>query len=359
MAQQADRLETPIDAQEVPMYQNLWRMWGWHAASHQECMDRVTEYVGLLKFKRYFTEGYMFNRSMGDQLFLICAVSTGESTRLMKENVEALRAGLTVSECYWCRFQVYTVHGVILGNIAGMTDYLHHGQLQEYDLGRLILQMADMQGMNASQARGLLGMSSKQGTLVSVLGQALTAIRVPTWWAVNTGLCMNEYAGLDVYVKYLSPAMLDHTGSVSHWVLNASRPWYERRVVSAEEWWRCPDWLSYGQRDPGLGIDAEFERLKARILVEGPAGLAVAHQQYQGNPTTMYALLHEVFMESPLMFRIPLVRQHWLALSCMEMQMRSHREEQKRRGMDPQQVQRALPSPQVLPDLNHPLRPRI
>jgi hypothetical protein len=354
------QVAAPLSAEELKKYGNLWGMSGWSAETQRYCEKCIQKYVTMLGEFTYFTEGVMFNRVMTDQLFMVCAVSTGESTALMTENIEVLGAGLNVEECYWARFQVYMFHNCILGNIGGMTDPRHRGQMQEYNLGHLIMRLAETRGMNQVQARALLRMRPDQGTLVSALGHALTVCGVPTWWFVDTGLCMSEYAGIDVYVKYLSPSILDTSGHVARWVLNVSQKWYERHPMRAELWWRCCDWLAYGQREDCFTYDAVFGELKARILNNVADGLALAHTRYQNEPNMMYALLTQVMRERRELFRIPILRHHWMECSIIEKRMREQREEQVRRGMDPLSVQAAMPNTQVLPStLRSALRNRI
>ena len=172
---------------------------------------------------------------------------------------------------------------------------------------------------------------------------------------------MNECAGTDVYAKYLSPTVLDVTGEVSRWVLSVGQPslLHNRRLMSVDRWWQCWDWLSYGQRDVSFSIDSVFEALKARILEHVPEGLALAHQQYRNEPKRMYDLRTEVVRQQPDIFRIPIVRNHWLQCAILERRMREDRVEQVRRGMDAQSVQAAIPNTQVLPAWLSPLQNRL
>ena len=99
-AYQADAKETPLCAEEIEMFQHLWRMSGWDEASQRHCATCIGRYAKMITFNRHFTRGVMFNRYMGDQMFLVCAVSTGESTRASNDDFASVGAGLSVSECY-------------------------------------------------------------------------------------------------------------------------------------------------------------------------------------------------------------------------------------------------------------------
>ena len=56
--------------------------------------------------------------------------------------------------------------------------------------------------------------------------------------------------GIDMYMKTLSPTMRSVAGERAHYVLNVSRPWFDRGRVWQEDWWVCRDWLFVGQFDP-------------------------------------------------------------------------------------------------------------
>ena len=56
--------------------------------------------------------------------------------------------------------------------------------------------------------------------------------------------------GIDMYMKTLSPPMRSVAGQRAHYVLNVSRPWFDRQRVSQENWYICRDWLFYDQMDP-------------------------------------------------------------------------------------------------------------
>ena len=81
-------------------------------------------------------------------------------------------------------------------------------------------------GLSPDDAQRLLGADRSSGTMHLCLSRALTSIRIPNWWIVNTGLCMTEFRGIDVYLKLLSPQILDWAGEVPRYVLNTFKPWY-------------------------------------------------------------------------------------------------------------------------------------
>ena len=89
-----------------------------------------------------------------------------------------------------------------------------------------------------------------------------------------------------------------------------------------------------------------------------PEGLALAYEQYRNEPKRMYDLLNEVVRQQPDIFRIPIVRNHWLQFAILERRMRLDRLEQGR-GMDAQSVQAAIPNTQVLLASLSPLQNRI
>ena len=83
-----------------------------------------------------------------------------------------------------------------------------------------------------------------------MLRRLLTFLGVPVWKHFYTGLSRMFLNGIDMYMKTLSPPMRSVVGQRAHYVLNVSRPWYDRQRVSQENWYICRDWLFYDQMDP-------------------------------------------------------------------------------------------------------------
>ena len=83
-----------------------------------------------------------------------------------------------------------------------------------------------------------------------MLRRLLTFLGVPVWKHFYTGLSRMFLNGIDMYMKTLSPPMRSVAGQRAHYVLNVSRPWFDRQRVSQENWYICRDWLFYDQMDP-------------------------------------------------------------------------------------------------------------
>ena len=64
-------------------------------------------------------------------------------------------------------------------------------------------------GSSLKDAENLLAADRTSGSMHGVLSRALSIIGISNWWILNTGLCMGEFRGVDVYVKILSPQIFD------------------------------------------------------------------------------------------------------------------------------------------------------
>ena len=91
---------------------------------------------------RYFTQAVWFSGIVNQQVTTIIAMSNRESTNLQSINEEQIRDGRQTPLCYWALFDVWVFDGLMLGNIAGITETKHNGTLAAYNLGEFIEQTA-------------------------------------------------------------------------------------------------------------------------------------------------------------------------------------------------------------------------
>ena len=109
-----------------------------------------------------------------------------------------------------------------------------------------------------------------------ILRRLLTFCGISLWKHFYSGLCRSEYAGIDLYMKTLTPLMLSTVGERAHYVLNVSRPWYLREVYGQEDWWLCRDWKFNGQLDPYFDagiVDPGLRDLTMAIVDNPSAGM--------------------------------------------------------------------------------------
>ena len=110
-----------------------------------------------------------------------------------------------------------------------------------------------------------------------MLRRVLGFLGVPVWKHFYTGLSRMYLNGIDMYMKTLSPTMRSVAGERAHYVLNVSRPWFDRGRVWQEDWWVCRDWLFVGQFDPlfdtGIG-DPRLMQLAQAIEANPDGGMS-------------------------------------------------------------------------------------
>jgi len=310
---------------EVSSFMQLWDL----PPEYPSAMQMATEYAGMLQSHRYFTSAVAFNAVMGGELKLFVAVSSAESTRLFEENLGAMRTGQPIVFSYWTAFDVWEFRGLVLGNIAGMTQPEHDGHPLRYSFGELLTSMAKEVGVQGFQSN--LGHPGGPDTLVARLGMALTRLGIASWIHYSTGLSMNHFRGVDVYVKHLCPALLDSNAPEAWYVANVGSPWYQRRCVRAEEWWSCPDWLSVGQRMVSFAPDPRVEQAVAMVYNDPDRGMMQLSQQFGTNPEFMKTVLDRIRYQQPNFVLNPSFRAAYVAYALASKMVRDRAREEFRR----------------------------
>ena len=222
---------TDMTAEVMLMHKDLW---GIPRDDHRGT-QAVLGYLGFMRERSYFTQGVCFNRVMTGESFLFVAVSNARSTRLFVENMACMQQGQPILRCYWCEYDVFLFRNLILGNISGMCDSMHQGSMLTYPLAEVLLTMATEHGV--AQPQQLLGMPVGAGSMIGCLGMALTASGVNVWHVVETGLSLEHMYGIDMYIKHLSPRLVDFDGYTAWWIGNVATPWHSRYARGAEDWW--------------------------------------------------------------------------------------------------------------------------
>jgi hypothetical protein len=307
---------------EVLGWMQYWGMTPSPTATQYEqdwTYQAVCDYLFILGQYKYFTQAVMFNHYVNQsQKVLICAVSTGETTNIQRDNERDILLGLRVEACYWCRFQVYLFRGLSLGNIKGMLEEQYQGNLMDFDLGEFILSMGRDLRMPDADARHMLGMNhTKEGTMIAALGQALARCGIPTWQWVDTGLSTREFRAIDLYCKYLSPAILDSSDDTAHWIVNAEKPWEQRPLKFAQDWWQFYVWESAGQRNNGFSMHADVERVKVVMMGDLREGIRLA-QQRSLPPGMILQILENCRLIQPDLVDVPDFRQTMLNIGIAE-----------------------------------------
>ena len=113
-----------------------------------------------------------------------------------------------------------------------------------------------------------------------MLRRLLTCLGIPVWKHFYTGLSRWEIAGIDIYMKTLTPTMRSTAGERAHIIANVSLPFHFRRQYRQEDWWLCPDWKFSGQVDPFFDTaisDPRIRQLTHAIAQNPRAGMGSFH----------------------------------------------------------------------------------
>ena len=113
-----------------------------------------------------------------------------------------------------------------------------------------------------------------------MLRRLLTFLGISVWKHFYTGLSRSEYAGIDMYMKTVTPGMPSTAGERGHYVLNVCRPWYQRQLYYQEDWWLCRDWFFMGQQDPmfdSVISDPQLCQLMNTMVANPRAGMGPLH----------------------------------------------------------------------------------
>ena len=239
----------------------------------------------------------------------------------------------SVHPCFWSAFEVYLFEGMALGNIAGIFHEKHQGVRSQLNLGELLVlwvHEVSRQLQMEKEYQDMLRLAPDLRTEVQQLGIIFRALNVTNWIWYNTGMAYSKFRGIDVYCKYLSSSLWDHPEEVSWWIVNATRPWWQRPALSAADWWRCPDWVSYGQRPVYFNLDKQFEQCLQTVLLNPVQGVAITRSQYANNPDLLQAVIEEAVRRNPSMMLCD--ETHALMMGFLR-ESKQRIEEQYRRAM--------------------------
>ena len=72
-------------------------------------------------------------------------------------------------------------------------------------------------------------------------------LRAESWYEVTSGRSLAGYKALDVYVQMCT--YLKQQQQEAWYLLNVTEPPEGRVSIPPEEWYRCLQWVSMGQKD--------------------------------------------------------------------------------------------------------------
>ena len=173
---------------------------------------------------------------------MLVAQSTGQTTRLQKENAEQHAAGLGISRPYWYDLEVYWFQDLAFLNFNGMHDSKYNGHRLPYTFGQF-LHTACMQKGVAFATETVFG-----GAVLSPLRSMLHRLQIPVWAEITVGSSYHGYFALDAYLRIFGHGIESATEE-AQFLLNTYMPPEKRTHRFPEDWWQCDDWVSVGQRE--------------------------------------------------------------------------------------------------------------
>ena len=244
---------------ELGRWAFLWRMHPWDEVSGEVALDKIRTWFCELEMYAYRSESYVFRMRLQEVDCAVVAVSTPESRQLLTVNLEQMYAGVAVERYHWCEFRAHVFSDIANGNCRGMAEG-SRGNRMSSSLER-VLEHAGIED------RRFFGGRANATSLVATFAEALSVLEVKEFARVFSALSLSQYCVIDVYLRTMSVKSCEESGSWAWWICNAGRVWHQRRFVPPGRWFRCPDWLSFGQRDfevldvpEATGLAVVFER---------------------------------------------------------------------------------------------------
>ena len=225
-----------------PELQAYARLWGLNDA--QEGIHEASDYADRITEDTHFVTALMIPMPK-EMAGILLAVSTGESTRVLHENMEANRRGEIIQDPHWLYFNLWHFEGMAMFNFKGITDNFCSG----IDLN---MKLGDFLDDHFTRMGNILWRNDfcriANGYYLESLRQVLrTGFNAYNWLELTFGHSWAEYKGLDMYVRMMSQGM-DPPDQEAHFVLNTEVPPWQRYQLQPDDWWKCTYFLSYGQK---------------------------------------------------------------------------------------------------------------
>ena len=129
-------------------------------------------------------------------------------------------------------------------NVAGITSPEYHGRLLPFQFGQLIDQVFNDKEPNWRREFCMITSGRFLDSLRKLLGEGMG---VANWVEITVGRSREAYAALDFYVRVVSASMR-MPDDEAWYLLNTETLAIDRLLIPPEEWYRCTNFLSIGQR---------------------------------------------------------------------------------------------------------------
>ena len=232
----------------VPSMEELCHQWNVQPQTQQEQAFIEQFRDRVYRDETFFTEAMVFPMVLNGRMGACTILSTRRAAQIFKDNsIDAGRQNL-ITRPYWTQWEVWHAPGV-----AVMTLYngRAHGQCYgtlEHVMDNIFCPTPAERLAWRERYCMLLpgpGLQHKSYLRQLIYEKAHTKYI----HEIFTGLSQHALMGIDLYTRITTLG-----GPIepyqAHWVLNISKPPFQRPYVKAMEWWKVLDWTSYGQAIP-------------------------------------------------------------------------------------------------------------
>ena len=227
----------------------------WECASAREWYDRSHKYA-------VFATSMIFPFTLQGVAGLVCAVSTGESTRTQQGHPP----GIEITHPGWLQYVCFFCPGLCILNWQGMTDGRYGAQRDSIGiLGDLLDKLCAVNGMRDWRSMYAV---VRNGPYMGGLCNLLRRLGVPVWLELASGSSRHVYAGLDVFVRVFAGEY--EAPEEARYILydRDAADVSSRKMPSIENWYYFQTWESCGQAVPNFEYVVEdyIELTQAVVL---------------------------------------------------------------------------------------------
>ena len=232
----------------VPSMEELCRRWNVQPQSQQE--EAYVEHFRdrVYRDETFFTEAMVFPMVLNNRMGACTIVSSRRAAQVFKDNnTDAMHQNL-ITFPYWTQWDVWHAPGVAPMNLYnGRMHGQHYGTLEEVMDNIFSSTPAERLAWRQRYCMLLPGPGLQHKSYLRQLIYEKAHTRYIH--EVFTGLSQHALMGIDLYTRITTLG-----GPIepyqAHWVLNISKPPFQRPYVQAEDWWKILDWTSFGQTIP-------------------------------------------------------------------------------------------------------------